>query len=238
MSSSQTAMHQDIGQQQSLFGAVLQPTQAQSAQETTWDMMKNTLLEAAVFTVIDLETTGLNARKNAITEIAAICFKNGVEISKYTTLVKPTESIPDEVEQITGINNEMVKNAPAAVMALSEMAGAVGATPIIVGHNVSFDIGFLREKLAANGLNAFVDRFDLTKALCTKVLAQKIMPGLPSYQGIVVATSVGVKNPNPHRAENDVRMSGEILFGLIARLKQERPDIQTVGDLLAFQGAL
>lgn len=57
-----------------------------------------------VFTVIDLETTGLNSKKNAITEIVAIQFKNGIEIAKFSTLVKPTEPVTPESEAITGIS--------------------------------------------------------------------------------------------------------------------------------------
>ncbi len=218
--------------QQSLFGSLM----AEEAQSTP-DILKAPLQEA-VFTVLDLETTGLSAKKNAITEITAIQFKNGEEVAKYSTLVTPTEPIPPEVEDLTGISNDMVKNAPALVMALSDLARFVGSTPVIVGHNVGFDIGFLREKLNQTGLAAFLDRFELERALCTKALAVKAMPGLPSYEGVVVATSCGVHNPNPHRAESDVRMSAGILFALIDKLSKQTPSLQTLDDLLAYQGPL
>ena len=195
-------------------------------------------IEEAVFTVLDLETTGLSAKKNAITEVTAIQYKNGVEVDKYSTLVKPNEPISEEVELLTGISNEMVRTAPALVMVLSELSSFVGESPIIVGHNVSFDINFLREKVAQNGLEVFTERFNLSRAFCTRALAVKAMPGLPSYEGIVVATSCGVYNPNPHRAESDVRMSAGILFELIKRLKDKGEKLNTIQDLFAWQGPL
>jgi DNA polymerase III epsilon subunit-like protein len=70
------------------------------------------------------------------------------------------------------------------------------------------------------------------------VLAVKTLPGLPSYEGIVVATTCEVYNPNPHRAESDVRMSAGILFELIKRLRAQGQPMSTVQDLLAWQGVL
>jgi DNA polymerase III epsilon subunit family exonuclease len=223
--------------QQSLFGSLaLAPSSVESASaQTPLDQLR---FEDAVFTVLDLETTGLNAKKNAITEVTAIQFQNGVEINKYSTLIKPAESIPEEVELLTGITNEMVRNAPALIMVLSELAGFVGEAPLIVGHNVQFDIGFIREKLSQNGLDAFVNRFDLARAICTRAIAVKALPGLPSYEGIMVATAVGVHNPNPHRAEADVRMSAGILFEIFKRVQAQDPSIKTVQDFLSWQGAL
>jgi DNA polymerase III epsilon subunit family exonuclease len=223
--------------QQSLFGNLALSTAP--AAECAPSALDKLPLADAVFTVIDLETTGLNAKRNAITEVTAIQFRgNGEEVAKYSTLVKPSEPITEESEMITGISNDMVKNAPAPVMVLSELAGFVGESPLIVGHNVSFDIGFLREKLGQFGLGTFLNRFELSRAFCTKVLAQKALPGLPSYEGIVVATSVGYHNPNPHRAEADVRMSAGILFELMKRLQAQNPSLQTVQDLLSWQGFL
>ena len=229
--------------QQSLFGMLsASPAVSENPADTDQRTMKNktdlnTPIREACFTVLDLETTGLNAKRNAITEVTAIQYVNGEEVAKYSTLVKPTEAISPEVESFTGITNDMVKDAPAVVMVLSELAGFINESPLVVGHNVSFDLGFLREKLQVNGLAGFLDRFQYPKSFCTKVLAQKALPGLPSYEGVVVATACGYHNPNPHRAESDVRMSAAILFHLINKLSAEK-GLKTVGDLLAFQGTL
>jgi DNA polymerase III epsilon subunit family exonuclease len=221
--------------QQSLFGslAVSSPVGGKDAQPL--DTLR---IEEAVFTVIDLETTGLSAKKNAITEVVAIQFQNGRDIGMYSTLVKPTEAIPEEVEMLTGISNDMVRQSPPVVMVLSELSGFIGESPLLVGHNVGFDIGFLREKITTTGLDAFQARYSMSTAFCTKALAVKALPGLPSYEGIMVATAIGYHNPNPHRAEADVRMSAGILFELIQRIQKQDASIKTVQDLLNWQGIL
>lgn len=221
--------------QHSLFGglAACTPSVAQDGKP-----LETLPLEEAAFTVIDLETTGLNAKKNAITEVVAITFRDGEEVGKYSTLVKPTEVIPEEVEMLTGITNDMVRQAPPLIAVLGELAGFMGEAPVIVGHNVGFDIGFLREKVTQNGLDAFLDRFDAARAFCTRQLALKALPGLPSYEGIMVATAIGYHNPNPHRAEADVRMSAAILFALLRQIREENPRVRTVRDLLNWQGSI
>jgi DNA polymerase III epsilon subunit family exonuclease len=223
--------------QQSLFGSMAAAPDTATL-ENAAQAFNSVLLEDAVFTVLDLETTGLSAKKNAITEVTAIQFRNGEQVGIYSTLVKPTEEIPEEVELLTGITNDMVRHSPAIVMVLSELSGFLGEAPIIVGHNVSFDMGFLREKISQNGLGVFLDRYDYSRAFCTKVLAQKALPSLPSYEGVMVATAIGYHNPNPHRAEADVRMSAGILFELIKRLNAENPNMKTLQDLLNYQGVL
>lgn len=221
--------------QQSLFAmAVAQAEPEASAERPVTDIP----VDEAVFTVIDLETTGLNPKKHSITEVTAIQFVNGAEQAKYSTLVKPAEAIPPEVEALTGITNEMVRQAPPLVSVLTELCGFVGTSPVIVGHNVGFDIRFLQEKLQQAGLSDFADRFHLGRACCTKALAVKVLPGLPSYEGVMVATQCGVYNPNPHRAESDVRMSAGILFHLIGRIRTQGTPLATVKDLLDFQGPL
>ena len=222
--------------QQSLFGSFAATDTA--TLENAPQKLDAVLLEDAIFTVLDLETTGLSAKKNGITEVTAIQYKNGEQVGIYSTLVRPTEPIPEELELLTGITNDMVRNSPAIVMVLSELSAFMGEAPIIVGHNVSFDMGFLREKVSQSGLGSFLDRYDLSRAFCTKVLAQKALPSLPSYEGVMVATAIGYHNPNPHRAEADVRMSAGILFELIKRLKADNPNMKTVQDLQNYQGVL
>lgn len=215
--------------QTSLFGAAI-AAPAQSIQ-----YHPDTPLDEVVFTVFDLETTGLNARKNAITEITAIQFRAGEELEKFSTLVKPTEDIPEIVTDITGITNEMVAQAPPPVIALSELCQFVGETPVMVGHNVQFDVGFIQAKLEETGLSQFSDRFVVNRSLCTRNIAKLMYPNLPSYEGTAVAHHCGIYNPNPHRAEYDVRMSASTLFVMIKQLPEIAPKIKTIGELIAYQ---
>jgi DNA polymerase III epsilon subunit family exonuclease len=223
--------------QQSLFANAL--AQAEPVVQSSGAMALDTPLSETIFTVLDVETTGLSPKKNSLTEITAIQFKNGEEISKFSTLVKPAEEIPPEVETLTGITNEMVQQAPSLIQVMTELCSFSGPSPLVVGHNVGFDIRFLQEKLQQSGMASLQDRFDLQRAFCTRALALKALPGLPSYEGVVVATQCGVYNPNPHRAEYDVRMSAGILFELIRRLQaDEALNLKTAQDLLDYQGPL
>jgi DNA polymerase III epsilon subunit family exonuclease len=223
--------------QQSLF-AMAQP-QSTDATTPESDVLAQPL-GSATFIVLDLETTGLTPKKNAITELTAIKYQNGQDLGMFSTLVHPTEPIPANLTDITGITNDMVKDAPSVLTVLTDFMAFVGPNPLIVGHNVAFDWGFLTEKLAQNGMGSMADKLKLTQALCTRMLALKAIPGLPNYQGMTVATACGVKNPNPHRAEADVRMSAGILFNLIERLTANATlgPKATVADLLAYQGEL
>ncbi|MBX2861370.1 MAG: 3'-5' exonuclease [Vampirovibrio sp.] len=221
--------------QHSLFGAmaVAEPP----VKEPDRDAL-SVPLEEAIFTVMDLETTGLNPKKNAITEICAIKYQNGVELEKLVTFVKPNEEIPPEIQDITGITDEMVQNAPPLVMALSDLGNFVGPNPLVVGHNIGFDIGFIREKLYEAGLASFMTRFEMPDAFCTKVLARKVLPSLPSYEAIVVATQFGIQNPQAHRAEHDVKMTGATLFKLFEQANANGAGLKTLGDLYDYQTRL
>ena len=226
--------------QQSLFGDLLEtPSPDSTAFKAPLPAMtEDTLLADAIFTVLDLETTGLQAKKNAITELVAIQYQHGEEINRLSTLVKPTESILENVVAITGITDAMVANAPAPVVVLRDLCQLLGPEPLIVGHNVSFDIGFLQAKLEETGLQGYQSRVDLSKSLCTRVLAKKLLPGLPTYEGVAVAHACGVYNANPHRAEYDVKMTADTLWVLLKRLAEQEPGIKTLGQLWAYQGAL
>jgi DNA polymerase III epsilon subunit family exonuclease len=230
--------------QQSLFGAspvIEQPSLfnlTATSQDSPPVYLTDTPLADTTFTVMDIETTGLNPKKNAITEICAIQYKNGQQVGYFSTLVKPTEPISDEIERFTKISNDMVANAPELSRVLNELNDFVGPAPWIVGHNIPFDLKFMREKFQTVGLMSALPKFGLEYALCTCTLARKACPGLPSYQGVVVATACGIHNPNPHRAESDVRMTGSILFALIDKLSEKNPGLSTVQDLLTLQGKL
>jgi DNA polymerase III subunit epsilon len=116
---------------------------------------------------------------------------------------------------------------------LQQFIDLLGPSPILVGHNVSFDINFIREKLSQYGLPQSL--VTLERGICTRNLARKLIPGLPTYEGVVVATACNVVNNNPHRAEADVRMAAGILFAL---LRQLGSTVSTVADVQAIQGPL
>jgi len=94
---------------------------------------------------IDIETTGLDAQRDAIIEIAAVRF-NGRRIEgEWNSLINPNRPIPPMITQLTGINNDMVRNAPPLKAVIQDLEAFIGSDPVL-GHNVRFDLGFLQQQ--------------------------------------------------------------------------------------------
>ena len=89
---------------------------------------------------LDLETTGLDPKKDAIIEIGAVKFEGDRVVDEFDQLVNPGRRIPDFISQLTGINNAMVARQPALRDVIPDLEAFIGSDPIL-GHNVRFDPG-------------------------------------------------------------------------------------------------
>jgi DNA polymerase-3 subunit epsilon len=160
-----------------------------------------------MYAIVDIETTGGHASANGITEIA-ICIHDGKKVVKrFETLVNPQREIPIYISALTGITNEMVKDAPPFEDVAADIYHLIHGK-IFVAHNVNFDFSFVRYHLAAAG-------YDLqTNKLCTVRLGRKILPGLPSYSLGRLCKHLGIDNQSRHRAMGDAEATAE-LFTLL-----------------------
>ncbi|WP_114940278.1 exonuclease domain-containing protein [Mucilaginibacter endophyticus] len=160
-----------------------------------------------MYAIVDIETTGGHASANGITEIA-ICIHDGKKVVKrFETLVNPKRDIPIYISALTGITNEMVKDAPPFEDVAADIYHLIHGK-IFVAHNVNFDFSFVRYHLAAAG-------YDLqTNKLCTVRLGRKIIPGLPSYSLGKLCKHLGIDNQSRHRAMGDAEATAE-LFTLL-----------------------
>ena len=121
---------------------------------------------------LDLETTGLDVRQDKIIEIGMIRFDGDEVLETYQSFVNPDRPIPPAVTQLTHITNPMVSNAPHILDVLDEVSDFVG-NDTIVGHNVSFDLGFLRRyKILTK--NRFTDTYDLASVLLPRAGRYKL----------------------------------------------------------------
>ena len=158
------------------------------------------------YVALDLETTGLNPEKDVIIEVGAVKYRDGQPVEEFETLVNPGRPIPYEITLITGIRNEDVIGKPSferIAVALERFVGPAA----IVGHNISFDLGFLRAK----GL--FVEN----QGLDTWELASVLVPARPSYSLSSLVEHFGIPSPAAHRALNDAGVTGQLFEILCER---------------------
>ncbi len=161
------------------------------------------------YTAIDIETTGLDPETDGITEIAAVRF-NGARIEKeYSTLVNPGRPIPPAITALTGITNEMVRQAPPIKAVIREFADFIGDTPVI-GHRVRFDLSFLQR----HGVLRWVDVID------TYELASLLLPTASRYNLGSLGQILGILIPNSHRALDDARLTHAVFVKLYERAMQ------------------
>jgi len=120
------------------------------------------------YTIIDLETTGLNPEFDEIIEVAAIKVRNQEITDVYSSLVKPMREIDAFIEELTGITNAMLADAPSLDDILPEYMNFL-SNDILIGHNVSFDINFLYDNLLSKNLplitNDYVDTLRLSRKI-------------------------------------------------------------------------
>ena len=148
----------------------------------------------ASFAVLDFETTGLDSRADRICEIGALRLsETGVEAASLDLLVNPGLPIRPEASRVSGITDEMVRNARPVEDALPELLAFLGDS-VIVAHNASFDLGFLKAAAERAGLPA-----PANPVADTRDLAREAFPGLPSYALQNLARSFGLSPGNAHR---------------------------------------
>lgn len=160
------------------------------------------------YVVFDLETTGLDGAHDEIIEFGACKIINGKIVELLSTFVKPSKHISKEITELTGITDEMVKDAPTINCVLPDFFKFChGST--IVGHNVQFDMSFIYaagKKFAYNFDHQLMDTWEL---------ARKRLPGLRNYKLGTVAEHLGVALENAHRAVHDATATAKVFIKLM-----------------------
>jgi len=163
-----------------------------------------------MYAIVDIETTGGYAENHRVTEIA-IYHHDGTRITDaFQTLINPGKRIPYFITGLTGIDSEMVKDAPAFEDVAQEVHGWL-KDRVFVAHNAHFDYSFLKKEFEDAGVSWS------TKKLCTVRLSRKIIPGLESYSLGRLAESLGIRILNRHRAGGDAEATARIFDVLLKR---------------------
>ncbi len=158
------------------------------------------------FVALDIESTGLEAERDAIIEIGAVKFNERRIESEWTSLINPGRHIPDYITALTGIDDAMLRQAPRFRDVAHELEAFVGNAPVI-GHNVRFDLGFLQQ----SGILRYNEVID------TYELASVLMPSAPRYNLGSLGGQLGVLLPATHRALDDARVTQAIFLRLWER---------------------
>lgn len=183
---------------------------------------RNQDLMNTTYVVFDLETTGISAIKQKITEIGAVKIENGVITDRFSTFVNPTIPIPFSIERLTGITDDMVADAPKIEEILPKfLKFCEGA--VTVAHNADFDMGFIKYNCQQLGYPCDFTYVD------TLGMARFLLPGLGKATLDKVAKAVGVPLNDHHRAVNDAECTAGIFLKFLAMA--EKREIHTLNDL-------
>ena len=179
------------------------------------------------YVVFDIETTGFSPIKNRIIEIGAVKVINGEITDRFSSFVNPQVPIPFEIEKLTSINDEMVMDAPAIEKVLPEFLSFCEGT-VLVAHNASFDISFIRENAQRQQLP-----FDFTY-VDTVGIARVLLPHQAKHTLDAVSKTLGISLENHHRAVDDAEATAQIFVKFTDMLLKDGKDtlekVNALGD--------
>ena len=175
------------------------------------------------YIVFDLETTGFSSKNDKIIEIGAVKIQNGVIIDNFSEFVNPRRPIPYNITELTGINDDMVKDAQSIEDVLPRFLEFIGDS-IVVAHNAGFDCSFISKNCNDLGLG-----FEQT-IVDTVPLCRFLYPELKSVKLNLVAKHLGVKLESHHRAVDDAKATADILVECFKKIKEEL-EIETLEEL-------
>ena len=162
--------------------------------------------------VFDIETTGFSPEKNKIIEIGAVKVVNGQITDKFSTFVNPDVPISFEIEQLTGINDNMVLSSPGIEVILPQFLEFCKDCAL-VAHNASFDVSFISWQAAKQGLE-----FEPT-VLDTVAIARQLLSSLNRFKLDTVAKALNISLENHHRAVDDAGATAEIFVKFVEMLR-------------------
>ncbi len=163
-----------------------------------------------IFVAFDLETTGLNPKRDTIIEFGAVRFQKDRPRQRYATCINPGRPLPLRIQQLTGIRPADVENAPSFEEASPEILAFFGqGAGAVVAHSAGFDISFLR----AAGIELHAPVLD------TYELATILLPGQASYSLGELCRDLKIPLAEAHRAGHDAEATADLLLHLLSRVE-------------------
>lgn len=174
------------------------------------------------YVVVDLETTGLDAKWDSIIEMAAIKVENGSIVASYESLVNPGYEIDDFITELTGITNDMLSSAPTLEQVLPDFLALI-QSDVMLGHYLCFDVRFLKTAAETLGLS-----FEKTKYVETLRIARKVFPEWRHHRLCDLVENLHIESAGAHRAMLDV-LATKASYDALRAIMDERG--MTVEDI-------
>jgi len=180
-------------------------------------------IDDAVFTFIDVETTGLSPRTSRVCEVALVAFQGNCRVSHFSSLVNPGLPIPPETSKIHGITDDMVRNSPAFPALIPRLITLLEGS-VIVAHNAEFDLSFIEMEFIRAGL-----KLPELPVIDTLRIARRLGTFTNNRLG-TIAKELDISAENWHRALSDVEMTRKIFEHFMLVFRKE--GAVTVADVL------
>lgn len=178
------------------------------------------------FVVFDIETTGLNPTTETITEIGAVKVKNHQVTDVFQTFVNPKKPIPKNIVELTGITDEMVKDAPGIGDVLKSFYEFIGDS-VLVAHNATFDTGFIKAAAAKHNMHfdfCFIDTVEFSRALLKHTVK--------NHKLNTIAAHLNISLENHHRASDDATATAHIFIKFLEMAKEK--GIKNISEINTF----
>lgn len=165
------------------------------------------------FTALDIETTGLDPKRDKIIEIGALKIRNGKAEDRFETLVHPGRRLEERITELTGITDEDLRDAPVASQVIPKLLHFIGED-VLLGHRIMFDYSFV--KRAAVNLNLSFEK----QGIDTLKLARRFLPQLEKKSLVFLCEYYQIEL-HAHRAGNDAQAAAELYFKMAEQFGEE-----------------
>lgn len=189
------------------------------SQKYTWRRW-SALTAITDYIVLDVETTGFSSKTNQIIEVGMVKVSNGNVVDEYSSLVAHDDPLSPSIKRLTGLSDEDFLGAPAFGDIAADLVKFIGKS-VVVGHNVTFDLGFIETALSACRLYTGFSYLD------TLQLSRRMFPDLPNHKLDTLKISLSLYDGPSHRALDDAKCT-QSLFQCICDLLKDTPYVDAI----------
>jgi DNA polymerase-3 subunit epsilon len=172
----------------------------------------NMLWKDLTFVAFDTETTGKYPLTAEVCELAGVKWRGGEVVDTFSTLLKPSRPMSDEVIRIHGITNEMVAQAPLMAEKIGEFHAFINEA-IPIAHHAPFDLGFMAFEFEKAAL-----KLPLNPVICSSLLSRRVLPESPDHRLQTLIGHLGLERGAAHRALDDARACLQVGLRCMTRL--------------------